>query len=45
MRVDRHGTRIEHGVGPDAANDAGDAPHRPNVYETDVLRADSVAPE
>jgi hypothetical protein len=45
MRVDRHGTRIEHVVGPDDANDKGDAPHRPNVYVTNVPRANSVAPQ
>ena len=36
---------IEHGVSPDADNDTGETPHRPNVYVTDVPRADSVAPE
>ena len=39
------GLLIEHGVSPDAADDKGDAPHRPNVYVTNVPRADSVAPE
>ena len=39
------GPLIEHGVSPDAADDTGDAPHRPNVYVTDVPRDDSVAPE
>ena len=37
------GLHIEHGVSPDAADDTGDAPHRPNVYVTDVPRDDSVA--
>ena len=35
-RVDRHGVR--NGVSPDAADDTGVAPHRPNVYVTDVPR-------
>ena len=39
------GLLIEHGVSPDAAGDTGDAPHRPNVYVTDVPRDDSVASE
>ena len=39
------GLLIEHGVSPDAADDTGDAPHRPNVCVTDVPRADSVTPE
>ena len=39
------GLLIEHGVSPDAADDTGDEPHRPNVYVTDVLRDDSLAPE
>ena len=34
-----------HGVSLDAADDTGDAPHRPDVYVTDVPRDDSVAPE
>ena len=44
-RVNRHGTLIEHGVSPDAADDTGDAPHRQNAYVTGVPRDDSVAPE
>jgi hypothetical protein len=36
---------IGNGVNPDAANDIGDAPYHPNVYVTDALRDDSVAPE
>ena len=28
---------IRNGVGPNAATDTGDVPHRPNVYVTDVL--------
>ena len=39
------GPCIGNGVGPDAADDTADTPHRPNVYVTDVPRADSVAPE
>ncbi len=39
------GLLIGNGVSPDAADDTGDAPHRPNVYVTDVPRDDSVAPE
>ena len=33
------------GVSPDAADDMGDAPHRPNIYVTDVPRDNSVALE
>jgi hypothetical protein len=36
------GLLIGNGV---SADDTGDAPHRPNVYVTDVPRDDSVAPE
>ena len=39
------GLLIGNGVSPDAADDTGDAPHRPNVYVIDVPRDDSVAPE
>ena len=39
------GLLIEHGVSPDAADDTGDAPHRPNAYVTDLPRDDSVASE
>ena len=39
------GLLIGNGVNPDAADDKGDAPYRPNVYVTDALRDDSVAPE
>ena len=39
------GLLIEHGVSPDAADDKGAAPHRPNVYITNVPRANSVAPQ
>ena len=39
------GLLIGNGVSSDAADDTGDAPHRPNVYVTDVPRDDSVAPE
>ncbi len=33
------GLLIKHGVSPDAADDTEHAPHRPNVYVTDVPRA------
>ncbi len=36
---------IGNGVSPDAADDTGDARHRPNVYVTDVPCDVSVAPE
>ncbi len=40
------GLLIEHGVSLYAADDKGDAPHRPNVYVTNVTHAtNSVAPE
>ena len=39
------GLLLGNGVSPDAADDTGDAPHRPNVYVTDVPREESVAPE
>ena len=40
------GLLIGNGVSPDAADDTGDAPHRPNVYAIeDGPRDDSVAPE
>ena len=39
------GLLIGNGVSLYAANDAEDAPHRPNAYVTDVSRDDSVAPE
>ena len=39
------GLHVGNGVSPDAADDMGDAPYRPNVYVTDVQRDDSVAPE
>ena len=39
------GRLIEHGVNPDAADDTGDAPYRPNAYVIDVPRDDCVAPE
>jgi hypothetical protein len=39
------GLLIGNGVSPDAADDTGNAPHRPNVYVTDVPRDDSGAPE
>ena len=34
---------IKNGVGPNAADDTGDVPHRPSVYVTDVPRDDSAA--
>ena len=44
MSIDM-GLLIGNGVSPDAADDTGDAPHRPNTYVTGVPRDDSVAPE
>jgi hypothetical protein len=39
------GLHVGNSVSPDAADDTGDAPNRPNVYVTDVPRDNSVAPE
>jgi hypothetical protein len=39
------GLLIGNGVSSDAADDTGNAPHRPNVYVTDAPRDDSGAPE
>ena len=39
------GLHVVNGVSPDAADDMGDAPHRLNVYVTDVPRDESVASE
>ena len=39
------GLLIGNGVSPDATDDTGNAPHRPNVFVTDVPRDDSGAPE
>ena len=39
------GRLIGNGVSPYAADDTGNAPHRPNVYVTDVPRDDKVAPD
>jgi hypothetical protein len=34
---------FRNGVGPNAANDTGDVPHRPNVYVIDVPRDNRAA--
>ena len=39
------GLLIGNGVSPDAADDTGDAPYRPNDYVNDILRDDNGAPE
>ena len=39
------GLLIGKGVSLDAAEDAGNAPYRPNVYVNDVTRDDNGAPE
>jgi hypothetical protein len=39
------GLHVGNGVSPDAADDTGDAPHRPNAYVIGIPRDDSVAPE
>ena len=46
IRVDRHeATSTGISGGPNAADDAEEVPHRPNIYVTDVSRGDSVAPD
>ena len=39
------GLHVGNGVSPDAADDTGNAPYRPNVYVNDVPRDVSGAPE
>ena len=39
------GPHTRNGIGPNAADDTGDVPHRQNVYIIDAPRDDSVAPE
>ena len=39
------GLLIRDGVSLDAADDAGNAPYRPNAYVNDVPRDDSEAPK
>jgi hypothetical protein len=45
IQFERQWAARRNGVSPDAADDMGDAPHRLNVYVTDVPRDESVASE